>query len=237
MSTADVKKFVKQSSIEFKKLDGDRVQVAAKFVYRKSTYQVTGVINAVTGRVEPFSHRFSLDGKTVFDMNVAINKSFVQSEVLFGKATSGVRRAIFKTQPVNSGSLTTGSIDDMEMLPIYIAGCSCSANTSRPLLAWSEEGSAKPMELSLIAEKAAGDLTGLAEVTQTTIALVNNNSFWGELGDCISYGLCLLGCAAETLWCLIGTLGKPGSDILQQICIGISGQCPGLCNFNRTFPS
>ena len=238
MSAVEVKKFVKQSSIEFKKLDGDRVQLTANFVYRKSTYQIKGVINAVTGRAEPFSHQLSLNGKNVFDMRVAINKSFVQSEVIFGKATTGVRRAIFKTQSVNSGALTTGSVDDLEMLPLYIAGCACSERThERPLLAWRDDGAAKPIELSLISAKAGGEATGLAEVMQTTIALVNNNSFWGELGDCISYGLCLLGCALETLWCLVGTLGTPRPDIFQQICMATSGQCPGLCNFNRTFPS
>jgi len=237
MPTTEVTKFADKSSIRFKRTGKDAVQVTARFVYRSASYEVVGTIDPETGRAEGFTHQLTLGGQTVYDLRLAFGMELMQSEFKFGKATSGVRHAIFNTQVLKQGTLTTGSADGLEILPVHSAGCGCKHDPNgRPLLAWQDDGSAKPMELLLKAKK-SDELGGLAEVVQTTIARVNNNSFWGDLVDCITYALCLLSCVFETLGCLAGTVGTPRSDIFAGLCWTTSGSCPALCNFDRTFPS
>jgi hypothetical protein len=225
-----------KSSIVFKRGARERVQVTAHFEFRSARYDVLGTIDLARHHVEPFTHRLSVNGQRVFDLSVAHGDSSVRSEFTFGDATRGARRAMLTTEPLGSGTLTTGTVDGRELLPVRSTGCSCkSTDRPRPVLAWNDDGSVRPLELSFKSAKAAGDLQGLAEVVETTIARANDGPF-GDIVDCITLALCLLMCALETLWCLIGSMGKPRPDIFAGLCITISGACPGLCKFEHTFP-
>jgi len=237
MRETAVKRFVEKSSITFKPAEGDRVLVTARFVHRAARYEVSGYIDQARRRAEPFTHRLSLNGERVFDLSVATGSRTVRSEFKFGNATRGVRHTMLATQRLESGALTTGSADGMELLPLLTSGCACGmTDHARPALAWQDDGSVKPLELSFKSSKAAGDLQGLAQVAETTIARANDGWF-GDLVDCIELAMCLLNCALETLLCLIGSIGQPRSDIFAGLCITISGSCPGLCKFEHTFPS
>src|SRR4030095_10030447 len=112
---------------------------------------------------------------------------------------------------------TTGSADGKELLPVHSSRCSCGkTDRTRPVLAWNDAASVRPVELGFKSSKVAGDLQGLAEVVETTIARANDGLF-GDIIDCITFALCLLNCALETLFCLIGSPRRPPSGLFRRL--------------------
>jgi hypothetical protein len=164
----------------------------------------------------------------------------VRTEVSFGNATQGARKLLLRTEALQRGALVTGSADGAEILPVISTGCSCrsSAGQKRSVLVRSDNGSVKPISVRLKSARAAGDLEGLAEVAETTIARANDGGFGDAFGDiisCIDFAFCLLLCGLEYLWCIV-TAGGPGRDIFIELCSVIGGGCVTLCKFGHAFP-
>jgi hypothetical protein len=241
MNPIEIQKFADKSAITFKAMPRNRVSVAARFVYKSARYEVNGVIDLDKRRAEAFTHRFSLGSQKVFDSLMAIGDASVRNEFSFGNATSGARKLALRTELLQKGALVTGSADGEELLPIVANGCSCKhSGAARSMLAWDKGTTTKAISIHLKSSRAAGDIEGLAEVMQTTIARTNNGAFGGDLGKiigCIEYGLCLLNCAFQYVLCVLGSLGLPESDIFITLCSVGPGQCVMLCNFEHTFPS
>jgi hypothetical protein len=237
MANAEVKRFADKSSIEFKRLAGERVRMTARFVYKSARYEVEGVIDTAKQRAEPFKHRFSLGGQRVFESTIAVGVGVSQTEFKFGPATRGARRLLLKSEALARGAVTTGIADGIELLPLISGGCSCkhAVDESRPILGW-QGGAAKPVTVSLKSTRGIDDVGGLAEVAETTIARTNNG-FFGDLIGCIQYGLCLLLCGIEYLVCVGGTAGLPRRDIFVGLCSVTGGACVTLCKFENSFPS
>src|SRR3569832_1171760 len=88
-----------------------------------------------------------------------------------------------------------------------------------------DDDSVQPVTLAFKSAKNAGDLVGLGQVMTTVIARENDGGF-GDIANCILFGLCLLGCALNTLGCLIDSLTHPRPDIFAGLCLATSGSCP-----------
>ena len=91
MRNAEIRRFSDQSSVKFRRLAGDRVQVSARFVYKKARYEVDGVIDMQKRRVEPFRHRLTLSGQHVLDSVMSIGQNVVRTEVSFGNVDAMLR--------------------------------------------------------------------------------------------------------------------------------------------------
>ena len=237
MRSAEIKRFSDQSSVKFRRLAGDRVQVTARFVYRRARYEVDGVIDMEKRRIEPFRHRLSLGGQRVLDSAMSIGQNVVRTDISFGNATQGARRLLLRTEPLQRGALVTGSADGAEMVPVVSSGCSCRSSASRkhPILVWNDDGSARPISVRLKSSRAAGDAEGLAEVAETTIARINDGGLGGII-SCIELALCLLLCGLEYIWCVIVAGGGPAPDIFIELCSVVGGGCVTVCTIQNTFP-
>ena len=242
MTSAELKRFSEKSTVNFRRTAGDRVHVSGRFIFKSARYDVDGVIDMARRRVEPFRYRFSLNDQRVFDSIMSVAPNVVRTELAFGTATQGTRQLTLRAEPIKRGSLVTGSADGVEILPVISAGCSCKshADRKRPMLGWNDDGSVKPVTVRLKSRRQAGDIEGLAEVVETTVARVNDGRFGGLFGDimsCIDFALCMLMCGAEYLWCIVTAVGQPGSDIFIELCSVVSGGCTTLCRFEDAFPS
>jgi len=237
MRNAEIRRFSDQSSVKFRRLAGDRVQVSARFVYKKARYEVDGVIDMQKRRVEPFRHRLTLSGQHVLDSVMSIGQNVVRTEVSFGNATQGARRLLLRTEPLQRGALVTGSADGAEMVPVISSGCSCrgKGTENHPILVWNDDGSARPISVRLKSGRGVGDIEGLAQVAETTIARINDGGL-GDIISCIEFALCLLLCGLEYLWCVIVAGGGPAPDIFIELCSVVGGGCVTVCTIQHTFP-
>jgi len=101
---------------------------------------------------------------------------------------------------------------------------------ARPLLAWTEGNPTRPVRLSL-PPKIVPELEGLAQVTQKVVERVAGGDGVGDIGGDIEWILCYIICIIEKIWCIIINSGRPGGDILTQLCFLLSGDCSLYCSY------
>jgi len=226
-----INEFVKKSSLVIKRTPDQKISVQGDFVYKSMRYELSGQIDAVSGRPEPFRSKLSWGQEVVFEEVSTFARGRTHREYHYGKATSGVRLLVVNSERLMGGSIVTGFADGRELLPYSRPHHQCSCDDPkkkppRPLLVWGEGASTRPVGVS-ISTKAAPELEGLSKVMEH-LAEQQQGDGTGDVGD-IQWFLCYISCKITEILCILRAIFTPGSDIFILICTGIYGDCFDWC--------
>jgi hypothetical protein len=227
----EIDEFVKKSSLVIKRTPDQKISVQGDFVYKSARYELSGQIDTLSGKTEPFHSKLSWGQAVIFEEVSVFAGGRTHREYSFGKATNGVRLLVVNSERMMGGAMVTGFADGRELLPYFRPRHQCSCDDPkkkppRPLLVWGEGASTRPVGVSVPA-KAAPELEGLAKVMER-MAEQSQGGGGGDVGD-IQWFICYINCTFKELWCILRGIFLPSGETFILICLGIYGDCFDWC--------